>query len=246
MPHRFFNFLFFFWNIFLETIFPWQCCFCKKETYRYPLCQNCKKNIPINSFFICPNCKRNISNLSKGCCSNNKFLYALGIASSYKNPILAESLRLFKYQRIVSLKDPLSDLIIKFLKKTKLFSITRKKHFLIIPIPLHYRKQKKRGFNQSELLAKNISAYFSLNYDSEILIRIKNNSPQANIHNLNERKKNVKNIFKISLNKTNLIKNKWIILVDDVYTSGSTMQEAARVLKKYKPKKIIGLVLAKG
>jgi len=246
MPHRFFNFLFFFWNIFLETIFPWQCCFCKKETHHYPLCQNCKKNIPINSFFIYPNSKKNIYDLSKDYCLNNNLFYILGITSSYKNPVLAKSLHLFKYQRIISLKDPLSDLMIKFLKKTKFFSITRKKHFLIIPIPLHHKKQRKRGFNQSELLAKNISSCFSLNYDSEILIRIKNNSPQANIRNLNERKKNVKNIFKISSNKTNLIKNKWIILVDDVYTSGSTMQEAIRILKKNKPRKIIGLVLAKG
>jgi ComF family protein len=246
MPRRFFNLLFFFWNIFLETIFPWQCCFCKKETRHYPLCHDCKNNIPINSSFICPNCKKSIRNFSKDCCSKNKTFYALGIASSYKNSILVKALHLFKYQRIISLKEPLSNLMIKFLKRTKVFSITRKKHFLIIPIPLHYKKQKKRGFNQSELLAKNISSYFSLSYNSEILIRVKNNSPQVSINKANERKKNVENIFQISSNKTNLIKNKWIILVDDVYTSGSTMQEAAKVLQKNKPKKIIGLVLAKG
>jgi competence protein ComFC len=246
MPHRFFNFLSLFWNIFLEAIFPWQCCFCKRETSDYPLCQTCKNNIPINSSFINPNRKKRIHNFSKDCCSKNKLFYALGFTSSYKNPILAKTLHLFKYQRIISLKEPLSNLMIKFLKKTKFFSITRKENFLIIPIPLHYKKQKKRGFNQSELLAENISSYFSLSYNSEILIRIKNNSPQANIPNLTEREKNVKNIFGISLSKTTLIKNKWIILVDDVYTSGSTMQEAAKVLQKYKPKKIIGLVLAKG
>lgn len=246
MPYRFFNFLILIWNFFLETIFPWQCCFCKEETHHYPLCQTCKNNIPINSFFICPTRKKRIFNFSKDCCLNKKPLYALGITSSYKNPVLKKAIHLFKYQQIISLQKPLADLMIKFLEKTKLYSITKKENFLLIPIPLHDKKKKKRGFNQSELLTKKIALHFSLNYNLEILIRIKNNPPQAKITDINEREKNVKDIFRIPPTKTTFIKNKWIILIDDVYTSGATMQEAAKVLKKYGPKKIIGLVLAKG
>jgi len=150
----------------------------------------------------------------------------------------------FKYRPIISLQNPLANLMIKFLKETNFFSGIDKKNILLIPIPLHKMKRRQRGFNQSELLAKAVASHFSLNFNTKILFRIKNNLPQAKINNFIERKKNTENIFQIS--NSNLIKNKQIILIDDVYTSGATMQEAARILKKSGAKKIIGLVLAKG
>lgn len=251
MPHRFLNFLLFLWNAFLDIIFPWQCCFCKKETKQYPLCQNCQKNIPVNHSFICPICHKRVYDFSKYCCSKNNSIIALGIASFYKNPILKEAIHLFKYQSIASLEKPLSDLMIKFLKETMFISALEglkidEANILIIPIPLHLKKQKERGFNQSELLAQNISSHFALNLDNKILFRNRNNPSQAKIPDFSERKINVEGIFQIALDKVDFLKNKLIILVDDVYTSGATMQEAASVLKKHGAKKIIGLVLAKG
>jgi len=246
MPCRFFNILSLFWNIFLDAIFPWHCCFCKQEIRHYPLCQDCQKNIVINHSFICPSCKKRIINLSKNCCSKNSFIYALGFVSSYENPILKETIHFFKYQRIIALQKPLANLMVKFLKETKLISGLNQKNILLIPVPLHSKKQKERGFNQSELLAKNLSIYFGLALDSKILLRVKNNLSQVKIQNFIERKRNVKNVFQIPKEKINLIRNKWIILIDDVYTSGATMQEAAKVLKQNGAKKVIGLVLAKG
>jgi ComF family protein len=251
LPRRFFNFLLLLWNIFLDTIFPWYCCFCKKETNHYPLCQDCQKNIPINYSFICPICQKRISDFSKYCCSKNNSICALGIASFYENPILKEAIHLFKYQSVSSLEKPLANLMVKFLEETSFISLLEKAkidktNLLLIPIPLHQKKQNERGFNQSELLAKNISLHFALNLENKILFRIKNNPSQAKIRDFAERKANVKDIFQIPTNKTDLLKNKWVILVDDVYTSGMTMQEAAKILKEHGAKKIIGLVLAKG
>ena len=159
---------------------------------------------------------------------------------------MRKTIHLFKYQPIISLQKPLADLMIKFLKETNFFSEINKKNILLIPIPLHKRKRRQRGFNQSELLAKAVAFHFSLSFHPEILIRIKNNPPQAKINNFIEREKNIKDIFQISISSLDLIKNKWIILIDDVYTSGATMQEAAKILKKNGAKKVIGLVLAKG
>ncbi|MDD5760753.1 MAG: phosphoribosyltransferase family protein [Candidatus Pacebacteria bacterium] len=251
MPRRFFNSLLFLWNAFLDIIFPWQCCFCKKETKQYPLCENCRKNISINSSFICPACQNRIYDFSKYCCSKNNSIVALGISSFYDNPILKKAIHSFKYQSIASLEKPLSGLMIKFLEEAKFISTLKntnidKANIIIIPIPLHPKKQKQRGFNQSELLAQNISAHFALNLESQVLFRVKNNPSQAKILSFSERKVNVEGIFQIALDKADLLKNKWIILVDDVYTSGATMQEAATILKSYGAKKIIGLVLAKG
>jgi len=238
MPHRFLK-------LFLDIFFPWQCLYCKKEIHlSYPLCKKCQANIPINSSFICPACEKKLKNFSKHYCFRKTNLTALGIVSFYQNPILKKTIHFFKYQSVISLQKPLSSLMIKFLEKTNFFSKINKKDIIVIAIPLHKRKENLRGFNQSELLAKSISTHFSLNYHSKVLLRIKNNTPQAKINNLSDRKKNSKNIFQIS--NPNLIKNKWIILIDDVYTSGSTMQEAARILKKSGAKKVIGLVLARG
>lgn len=234
-------------KLFLDILFPWQCFYCKKETSNpYPLCQKCQRNIPINYSFICPVCRKRIVNFSKRSCSCKTYIDALGIVSSYENVVLKKAIHIFKYQYIISLHLPLSDLMIRFLKETNFISEIDKKNILLIPVPLHKRKKRQRGFNQSELLAKTLAAHFSLNFYPEIIFRIKNNPPQAKINNFSEREKNVKNVFQVSPSNLKVIKSKWIILVDDVYTSGATMQEAAKVLKKNGAKKIIGLVLAKG
>jgi len=202
MPYRFLK-------LFLDIFFPWKCLYCKKEIHSiYPLCRKCQKTIPINSSFICPTCKKEIKNFSKGYCACKTNLTALGIVSFYQNPVLKKTIHFFKYRSIVSLQKPLSDLMIKFLEKTNLFSKIDKKNIIIIAIPLHKRKRNHRGFNQSELLAKSISDHFSLNYNSRILFRIKNNPPQAKINNLSNRKRNSKDIFQVS--NSNLIKNKLV------------------------------------
>lgn len=240
MPRRFLK-------LFLDTFFPWQCVSCKREVHlSYPLCKKCQKNIPINYSFICPVCKKRVINFSKRCCFCKTNLFALGVVSFYENSIIRKTIHLFKYQPIISLQKPLASLIIRFLKETNFFSEINKKNILLIPIPLHKRKKRQRGFNQSELLTEVIASHFSLNFHSKILLRIKNNPPQAKINNFIEREKNTKDVFQIPISSLNLIKNKWIILIDDVYTSGATMQEAARILKKSGAKKIIGLVLARG
>jgi ComF family protein len=240
MPHRFLK-------LFLDTFFPWKCISCKKEVhFSYPLCKKCQKNIPINYSFICPVCKKRIINFSKRSCFCKTYINALGVVSFYENSIIRKTIHFFKYQPILSLQKPLAGLMIKFLKETNFFSEIDKKNILLIPIPLHKRKRRQRGFNQSELLAKAVASHFSLNFHPKILFRIKNNPPQAKINNFSDRKENSKNIFQISSPNLNLIKGKWIILIDDVYTSGATMQEAAKILKKNGAKKIIGLVLARG
>ena len=240
MPRRFLK-------LFLDSFFPWQCVSCKKEIHlSYPLCKKCQKSIPINYSFICPICKKRIVNFSKRSCFCKTNLFALGVVSFYQNSVIRKTIHFFKYQPIISLQKPLADLMIKFLKETNFFSETDGKNILLIPIPLHKRKRRQRGFNQSELLTQAIALNFSLNFHSEILLRVKNNFPQAKINNFMEREKNVKDIFQISHLNSSLIKNKLIILIDDVYTSGATMQEAAKVLKENGAKKVIGLVLAKG
>lgn len=240
MPHRFFNFL-------LDLLFPWQCLYCHREvTNDYPLCDNCFKQIPILDDFICPVCQKRLAHpdLKHSSCNKKTALTALGIVSFYRHPILKEALHYFKYKQIQSLKTPLSFLMIQFLENSFYFSQLNKDQLIVIPLPLHFKKQKQRGFNQSALLAERIAQHFHLSLETNILIRIINNPAQITMKDSESRKLNTQGIFQVK--NQEFLQKKTVLLVDDVYTTGATMEEAAKTLKQNGAKEVIGLVLAKG
>jgi ComF family protein len=123
-----------------------------------------------------------------------------------------------------------------------------------VPVPLHKRKLRERGFNQAELLAKEVAEYFSLSLETKALIRKKYTPPQVRTKNHKARRESLKNAFEISSiftkkcisENTNFLKEKIIILIDDVTTTGATLFEAAKVLKRAGAKEVWGLVVAKG
>ncbi len=225
MPHRFFTF-------FLDVLFPQECLYCHKEINRpYPLCRKCEEAVTLFSSWTVSN-------------SSCRHLSMLGAASSYQNPILRKTIHFFKYKQIISLQLPLSRLLIKFIERNNYLSSFPKEGIYVIPIPLFPRKRKERGFNQAELLAQPVALYFHWHYSPHFLQRIRNNPPQAQLEDKEKRKGNVKGIFNLQPSAKQL-KGKIVLLVDDVFTTGATMEEAAKVLKKSGVKKIIGLVLAK-
>lgn len=249
--HRFFIKLKLLYHILLDIIFPWTCIICHQETDNpYPLCNSCFKQININYEFICPYCHRIITKPHQHYYKNKKlFINALGAASTYHNVILKRTIHAFKYKNLLTLSSPLSQLMIDFLQQSTFFSLLLKDNrvdMIVIPIPLNYRKKLKRGFNQAELIAKNISTYFCLSYNDQILVRVRNNIPQVNYNAIEKRFLNVRNIFAVTKNAKSLINKKIILLIDDVYTTGATLNEAARILKENGAKNIIGIVLAKG
>lgn len=112
---------------------------------------------------------------------------------------------------------------------------------LIIPIPLHKRKLRMRGFNQAEILAEMIGHEFDLPV-SNIFERTKDTNPQSSLKSDIEKAANIKNCFRIT--RKSSIPQK-AILIDDIWTSGSTMTEAARLLHEAGCRKIYYLVFAK-
>ena len=114
---------------------------------------------------------------------------------------------------------------------------------IIIPIPIHKARCKKRGYNQSELIAKKVAESFEhLKFEKNILIKQENNKPQSTL-NRKMREENVKDVYKIK--NIEKIINKKIILFDDIYTTGSTAKECIRILKKEGAKKVDILTIAK-
>lgn len=113
--------------------------------------------------------------------------------------------------------------------------------YTIIPIPLSAQKLRQRGFNQAEIIIPPaISATLPIMANN--LLRIKNNLPQALIHSALERAQNMSGVF--AINSASAIAKKNFILIDDVYTTGATLNEAAKVLKNNGAKNIIGITLA--
>lgn len=101
------------------------------------------------------------------------------------------------------------------------------KYDLMLPIPLHKVKQRERGFNQAEIICQGIEKCTNLKTNTEILLRSKYTVSQTKL-NKNQRKSSAKDVFRISDN--NLVKNKHILLIDDVLTTGSTLNAAATCL----------------
>ena len=119
-------------------------------------------------------------------------------------------------------------------------------NLLFTSVPLHPKRLNWRGFNQSELLAKEISNYFHIPNNNQILNRRYNTLPQVKMPDRFERQKNIKDAFEINLENQSLIKSNVIFLIDDITTTGSTLEECAEKLKPFKPKQIWGMVLTKG
>ena len=117
-----------------------------------------------------------------------------------------------------------------------------KSYDIIIPVPISNNKYNKRGYNQTELIAKELAKKLKIKTSRDNLIKIKDTKMQSSLTKI-KRKENIKNAFKVN-NKEEL-ENKSIILFDDIYTTGSTAKECSRVLKKAGAKQILVLTISK-
>ncbi len=223
----------------LDLIFPIYCISCKKEGNW--LCKKCSDGLRTKDFQTCPLCSKQnkTGKFCKKC--KNKNLNGILITGEYENYLLKSLIKQYKYKFTKEISTHLGDFLYLFLKQIKkenhpIF----KEEYLITAVPLHKKRQNWRGFNQSEELAKIISKKMDVKMESS-LKRIKNTDPQATL-NKEERTTNIKNCFKWQGEK---IHNKNILIIDDVTTTGSTIEECAKEFKKQGAKNIWALVVAK-
>lgn len=205
-------------KIILDWLFPITCINC--QTKGRAICQSCLDSIPINNYF------------------NNNFL----IASNYNNPLLKQAIKKFKYSPgFFLLAKELSFLLIKYLSQfPTTIEYLKNQHFILVPIPLSNKKKRLRGFNQSELIAKELSKKFNLKINTTILLKTKETKSQTKL-NSQARKINLSNCFEVD-NKQ--CPNN-ILLIDDILTTGTTIKQTSVELKKRGAKKIWTIILAK-
>ena len=113
---------------------------------------------------------------------------------------------------------------------------------VIIPVPLHPTKQRSRGYNQAQLLASCLSEYISVPMANNLIYRVKNTRPQKELSD-NHRKKNMKKAFKMA---ENIVKLDVALVIDDIYTTGSTMDAMSACLLEAGVKEIYCLSLCIG
>ncbi len=115
---------------------------------------------------------------------------------------------------------------------------------LIIPVPLHINKLQERGFNQSELLAIDISKILKIPVACDVVYRVKETLPQNKLK-IEERFLNLENAFKINDKKKYLISDKNVIIIDDILTTGATVESMAKLLKKIGARNVFVLTISK-
>lgn len=98
----------------------------------------------------------------------------------------------------------------------------------IVPVPLHFRRKRKRGYNQAEILAKEIGRNLGIEVNTRLVRRVRDTSPQKKLDS-KTRKSNLKNAFRVC---GDMKKIRRVLLVDDIYTTGNTIDEIARILKE--------------
>ncbi len=227
----------------LDILFPIECLLCHQEGLW--LCKNCFERMPLENGYQCLVCGKNtFQGLSHQDCSHHSPITGLVVGLKWKNDFTKNLIHKFKFSSLKELSVPLAELLIKKIESSPLFKTWLEKNQpLIVPIPLHEKRLLERGFNQAELLASEIASNYNLILKNEILLRTKNTKPQTTL-NAKKRLVNLENAF--TLNDTEAIKNKNIILIDDVATTGATLNAAAQVLKKAGALVIWVAVLARG
>lgn len=232
-------------NWLADVIFPKFCLNCNQEGQH--VCPDCFNKIKINSFPVCYKCERRSSN-SQTCpkCRQKTSLNGLIVAGLWENELLRQMIYEFKYRFVKEIKKELGQTLINSIKIH--YQTLINNNSIITFVPLNKRRKIWRGFNQAELIAKETANNFQLPLIS-LLERKRNTSPQAEIKSQHERKNNIKHAF--ALKETtdyplSFFRDKNIILVDDICTTGATLEECAKTLRALKPKETWGLVLARG
>lgn len=203
-----------------------------------PICGICGK---LNSNFICNKCRKQLEKQAE-------FKIEKKAKSNY---YFEEHLYIFKYQGMIrkiiinykfNEKSYLYKTIVNFLLKNEKFFSILETYDTILAVPISKKRKKERGYNQSELIARELAKELAKEYNNQCLFKTRNIIEQSKL-NKEERQKNIQGVYE--LRNSNLLQDKKILLIDDIYTTGSTVNECCKILGQAKPKKLDVLTLAK-
>ena len=204
--------------------------------YVYPnVCGLCGKSLKSNTY-TCTICKGILKYYKEKHLINCAGRYYEEVLSLYKyDGIIKKKICQFKFRNQKYLGSFFGYLLSNKLKELKI------EFDIIIPVPINFIRYMERGYNQSFLIAKEISKIMKKELCNNVLFKFKRNKRQSELH-MNDRKNNVIGVYKTK--NENEVNGKIILLVDDIYTTGSTIDECAKMLKKAGAKKVIAITIA--
>ena len=206
-----------------NILFPTVCGICGKIA-KEPLCVKCQKKIEAID-------ETKIMNIPNKHFSKQAFIFKY-------NGIIREKLINYKFYEQSYLNETFVDIIIKNKKICRFM----KNYDIIIPVPIHRKRYKERGYNQTELIAVKIAKKLGISFEKNVLIKEINNKPQSELTK-KEREQNIKNVYRVQNEQK--IKNKAILVIDDIYTTGNTLNECSKMLKQEGASEIAVFTIAK-
>ena len=235
-----------FWHALIDFFFPPKCLFCGSSLGELPddhPCPLCTERIKVFPHPRCPCCGLGFGDtpgedhLCSQCLTEERYFTRARAIGPYEG-LMADAIHRFKYQGASRLAKPLGTFLAEYKDPEFPFSDFDR----ILSVPLHPRRLRQRGFNQSLLLARCVSRTHSIPLDFTTLRRTRHTEPQTQLSG-SERQKNIRGAFEVR--RPEAISEKHILLIDDVFTTGSTVQECAKVLLKAGAKRVDVLTLAR-
>ncbi len=228
------------WKKILDIIFPQFCLNCGREGSL--LCRDCLSLIRLATNQHCPFCSKPVKGIK--CFKHRKMnLDGLFSAAPLEDFVLNKAVKKFRSSPFLKeLAEPLAYLIISYFELSEnRFLREKRDNSFFIPIPLDKKRKKWRGFNQAQELAVLLSKYYNIALSTN-LFKIKKSRPQRELAP-DQRKDNLFNSF--ALKEPEEVKKKTIFLIDDIFSSGWTMEEASRILKKAGAEEVWGITVAR-
>jgi ComF family protein len=219
----------------VDFFFPRSCVGCGKGGDF--ICARCRNSLPYLPDSVCIRCGKPISgyDVCPSCRSSQASIN--GIRSLFRfDGVIRKAIHAFKYSHVKALADPFAELLYSYLLAHPL------EGNVLVPVPLHPDRLRARGYNQSALLARRLGIYSNLPVIENCLIRVKNSIPQVQTTKSEERVQNVAGAF---ICRDRRLQGKYVILIDDVCTTGSTLDACAVALKKSGISSIWGITLAR-
>lgn len=234
-------------KLLLEIVYPSRCPLCQEilsrqwKNKKLLACKNCVEKLPLIVSPRCMKCGKQLeSDLREYCqdCEKKNHIFERNIAVAAYSDELRESIHRYKYKSCREYTAFYGELLVKHCGNfAKNWGID-----VILPIPMYAKKQKVRGYNQAELLAEYLGRKLGILVRGDLLQRCANTKPMKELNDI-ERLKNLQNAFKV---RRDVVKYKRILLVDDIYTTGATMDACAKVLKQAGVEKVYGVSLCIG
>lgn len=232
---------------FIDILYPPYCLIChtriRGAKAREPLCVKCREKINTLTAPFCVKCGRGVAGAYTregkcALCLKQNFNFDRAWAGYAYDGVIKEMLHYFKYNHKVSLGSALARLMLDFIGE---YRLPVGSCDYIVPIPLSPARLREREFNQAYVLAAALSNHLKLKLLDNNLKRVRNTKSQADLDRI-ARWKNIQGAFK--LKSPNLVKDKTILLIDDVLTTGATASEAAGALKNAGAGSVYVLTLA--